>query len=114
MVRLQCFDCEGMENEYMFYYKGELHPLLSSHPDIQKAWKAWDDIIVLWNKISKSELPQNAENLHETEAFLTEDNRKSVVNRLAEPDSESVKNSTSSESRKETEYGQTPGDDDLR
>ena len=37
----------------MFYHKGELHPLLSDHPDIKKAWKAWDEIIVLWEKVAE-------------------------------------------------------------
>lgn len=109
----------------MFYYKDELHPLLSSHPDIQKAWKAWDDIIFLWDKISKGDPPQNAENLHGTgeEASLNKDSCKSAVNQvqegddhLLELDSESVKNFAEAESGKvqEMDCRQNPGDDDLK
>ena len=39
----------------MFYYKGSLHPLLGDHPDIKKAWEAWDEIITLWDKTAKGE-----------------------------------------------------------
>ena len=109
-----------MENEYMFYYKDELHPLLSSHPDIQKAWKAWDDIICLWDKISKGDPPQNANNLHGTgeEALLNRDSCKSAVNQVQEGDdhlldSESAKNFESGKVQ-EMDSRQNPGDDDLK
>lgn len=39
----------------MFYHKGSLYPLLGDHPDIKKAWEAWDEIITLWDKTAKGE-----------------------------------------------------------
>lgn len=39
----------------MFYHKGSLYPLLSDHPDIKKAWEAWDEIITLWDKTAEGE-----------------------------------------------------------
>ena len=74
----------------MFYYNGKLHSLLSSHPDIQKAWKAWDDIIFFWEKRSRNDV-QSAEHFYET------DQGANVYN-IAEdcqtqPDSVSIKNS---------------------
>lgn len=91
----------------MFFYKDEFHPLLNSHPDIQKAWKAWDDIIFLWDKISKSELCQNAKNAS------CEDNGKSAGSHHVKPDSESKANSTHAELERATEIVsiQNPGVD---
>lgn len=43
----------------MIYYKGKLHPLLSDHPEISKAWKAWDEIIFLSQKATNNDLLQN-------------------------------------------------------
>ena len=62
----------------MFYYKGKLHSLLSSHPDIQKAWKAWDDIIFFWEKRSRNDL-QSALHFCETDQGTN-------VNNIAEDD----------------------------
>lgn len=39
----------------MFYHKGSLYPLLGDHPDIKKAWEAWDEIITIWDKTAKGE-----------------------------------------------------------
>ena len=96
-----------MEKGYMFFYKDELHPLLSSHPDIQKAWKAWDDIIFLWDKISKRELHQNAENVS------CEGNGRSAESYSVKPDSESKATSVQAESIEASEIDsrQNPGDD---
>ena len=55
MFCLQCHQCEGEKSGDMFYYKGSLYPLLGDHPDIKKAWEAWDEIITLWDKTAKGE-----------------------------------------------------------
>ena len=56
-----------MKSEDIFYYKGELHPLLSDHPDIQKAWKVWDELI-LWEEKNKDNILQNPGNSDETKS----------------------------------------------
>ena len=81
----------------MFYYKGKLHPLLSSHPDIQKAWKAWDDIVFFWEKRLRNDLLQSAENFHKTDQqaniYDCHSDLKCAEDHQAEPDSVSIKNS---------------------
>ena len=44
----------------MIYYKGKLHPLLSDHPDISEAWKAWDEIIFLSQKETNNDILQTS------------------------------------------------------
>ncbi|KAL9952453.1 hypothetical protein ACROYT_G039712 [Oculina patagonica] len=91
-----CYKCEGMANEYMFYYNGELHPLLSSHPDIQKAWKAWDDIIFFWEKVPKNDLHQSADHFHKQgrEANCCDSSpQDAVADHTTQGNLESVKNS---------------------
>ena len=97
----------------MFYYNGKLHSLLSSHPDIQKAWKAWDDIIFFWEKRSRNDV-QSAEHFYET------DQGANVYN-IAEdcqtqPDSVSIKNSgvTKVEETQEMDCRQSTGNIDLK
>ena len=75
----------------MIYYKGKLHSLLSSHPDIQKAWKAWDDIIFFWEKRSRNDLLQSAEHFCETDQGANVYN--SAEDHQTQPDSVSIKNS---------------------
>ena len=74
----------------MFYYKDKLHPVLSSHPDIQKAWKAWDDIIFFWEKRSKTDLLQSAENVCMTDQEVNVYN--STEGHQTQPDSASIEN----------------------
>jgi len=118
LLNSQCYKCEGLENEYMFYYKGKLYPLLSSHPDIQKAWKAWDDIIFFWEKSSKNGILQSAENFHKTnqEATVYDSDLKSTEYHQAQPDSVSIKNSglTKSEETQEMDYRQGTVNSDLK
>ena len=57
---LQCHGCDELETEDMIYYKGKLHPLLSDHPDISEAWKAWDEIIFLSQKETNNDILQTS------------------------------------------------------
>jgi len=113
-----CYKCEGLENEYMFYYKGKLHPLLSSHLDIQKAWKAWDDIIFFWEKRSRNDHLQSTENFHETdqEANVYDSGCKSAEDHQTQPDSVSIKNSgvTKLEETQEMHCRQSTVNSDLK
>lgn len=80
---LQCHGCDELETEDMIYYKGKLRPLLSDHPDISEAWKAWDEIIFLSQKETNNDIlqdPISSENKRET--FL----HKSGVDTRAEKD----------------------------
>ena len=66
---LQCHGCGELETEDMIYYNGKLHLLLSDHPDISEAWKAWDEIIFLLQKETNNDILQNpisSENKRET------------------------------------------------
>ena len=104
----------------MFYYKGKLHPLLSSHPDIQKAWKAWDDIILFWEKISRNDHLQSTENFRGTdqEAGFYDSGCKSAEDRQTQPasDSVSLKNPgiTKLEETQELDCRQSTGNRDLK
>ena len=63
----------------MFYYKGSLRPLLGDHPDIKKAWEAWDEIITLWDKTAKGEGSlsriEYLDNMFEDKRVLPSNNR---------------------------------------
>ena len=48
----------------MFYHKGEFHPLLSDHPDIKKACKAWDEIVLSREKPVNGDVLQGQDNSH--------------------------------------------------
>ena len=104
-----------MENEYMFYYKGELLPLLSSHPDIQKAWKAWDEIVFFWEKLPKNDL-QSVNPFHKRgqNSFDTQD----AVDHKTQCDLVFGKNAgveeTLEEETQEVDWRQNPGDNGLR
>ena len=103
----------------MVYYNGELLPLLSSHPDIQKAWKAWDDIIFFWEKLPKNDLLQSAGHSHEQgqEANFFDNGLQDVVGHKTPRDLASVKNSEVTElaaKPQEAECRQNPEDDDLK
>ena len=101
----------------MFYYKGKLRPLLSSHPDIQKAWKAWDDIIFIWEKRSTNDL-QSAENFCKTdqEANVCDKSSKSAEKHQSQPDLGSIKDSgvTKLEEAQEMDCRQSTVNSDLK
>lgn len=88
----------------MFYYKGKLRPLLSSHPDIQKAWKAWDDIIFFWEKRSRNDV-QSAENFHKTDKEANFDSPKVAEDHQTQPDLEETQ---------EMDCRQSTGNKDLK
>ncbi|XP_015758903.1 PREDICTED: polyamine oxidase 3-like [Acropora digitifera] len=72
-----CHQCEGEKSGDMFYYKGSLYPLLGDHPDIKKAWEAWDEIITLWDKTAKvagTMVQEKAESLMKTQAMENREN----------------------------------------
>ena len=101
----------------MFYYKGNLYPLLSSHPDIQKAWKAWDDIIFFWEERSRNDF-LSTDNFHKTdqEANVCDTGPKVVEDHQIQPDSISIKNSgvTKLEETQEMDCSQSAGNSDLK
>lgn len=102
----------------MFYYKGKLHPLLSGHPDIQKAWKAWDDIIFFWEKRSRNGLLQNVENVCKTdqEANIYDKRHKSAEKHQSQPDLVSIEDSgvTKLEETQEMDCRQSTVNGDLK
>ena len=113
----------------MFYYKGKLHPLLSSHPDIQKAWKAWDDIILFWEKRSRNDDLQSrsrnddlqsTENFHGTdqEARFYDSGCKNAEDHQTQPASDSVSKKnpgvTKLEETQELDCRQSTGNRDLK
>jgi len=120
---LQCHRCEGMESEDMFYHNGELHPLLSEHPDIKKAWKAWDEIIFLWEEQVNGDVLQcqnnsNSESKGGEDTILPEDSGNLDAHSHAKTDSISAKDSTNSktaiEETEQMEERENVGRDDIR
>lgn len=94
--------------------------MLSSHPDIQKAWKAWDDIIFFWDKRSRNDL-QSAENVRKTdqEANTCDKSSKSAEkhqSQLSQADLVSIKESgiTEVEENQEMDCRQSTVNCDLR
>ena len=106
----------------MFYYKGELLPLLSSHPDIQKAWKAWDDIIFFWEKLPKNDLPQSVNPFykrgHEANSFDASPQdaevHKTQCDLVSGKNSGEVETVKLAEEIQEVDCRQNPGDNDLK
>ena len=79
-----------------------MHPLFSDHPDIQKAWKVWDELIFLGEKKNKDDISQNPENSDETKSkdvVLSKDGSEAKV--IAENKSDSISISDRTERRKD-------------
>ena len=62
LTSFQCYRCEGMEKADQFYHKGKLFPLFSDQPDIQAAWKAWDEIVGFGEKLLNAEQIRSSKN----------------------------------------------------
>ena len=105
----------------MFYYKGEFHPLLSDHPDIKEAWRAWDQLILYWDKVAEEDIFQISEysnNKSREDTIFPRNGGKLEANSSTQSSCLSVNNlaATASEIRKaqEAEREERGGSDKLR
>ena len=94
--------------EEMFYYKGEFHPLLSDHPDIKEAWRAWDQLILYWDKVAEEDvfqIPEYSDNKSAEDTIFPRNGGKLEVNCSTQSACLSVDNlaATASEIRKSQE-----------
>ena len=106
----------------MFYYKGEFHPLLSDHPDIKDAWRAWDQLILYWDKVAEEDvfqMPEYSDNKSAEDTIFPRNGSKLEANCSTQSGCLSVDNlagATASEIRKaqEVEKEEHLGIDKLR
>lgn len=105
----------------MFYYKGEFHPLLSDHPDIKEARRAWDRLILCWDKVAEEDIfqiPEYSDNESGEDTISSRNGDKLEANSSTQSSCLSVDNlaATASEIRKaqEAERVERGGSDKLR
>ena len=105
----------------MFYYKGEFHPLLSDHPDIKEAWRAWDQLILYWDKVAEEDvfqIPEYSDNKSAEDTIFPRNGGKLEANCSTQSGCLSVDNlaATASEIRKAQEVDREvrDGSENLR